>query len=91
MVCTSLSISVTAAHSVIEDASLDTRYADYSVVAGEPGVRFYAGYPIESPDGQRVGALCIMDTEPRHVTPGNAVLLRSLAQRVQAHLWRDRS
>jgi hypothetical protein len=80
-----------AAHFVIEDASLDARYADYSVVAGEPGVKFYAGYPIESPDGQRVGALCVMDAEPRHFTPGDAVLLRSLAQGVQAHLWRDRS
>jgi GAF domain-containing protein len=79
-----------ASHFVIEDASLDSRYADYSVVTGEPGVKFYAGYPIESPGGQRVGALCIMDAEPRHFTPQEAELLRHLAQGVQAHLWRDR-
>lgn len=79
-----------ASHFVIEDASLDSRYADYSVVTGEPGVRFYAGYPIEAPGGQRVGALCIMDAEPRHFTPQEAEMLRHLAQGVQAHLWRDR-
>ena len=79
-----------ASHFVVEDASLDSRYADYSIVAGDPGVRFYAGYPIESPDGHRVGALCIMDTEPRRFTPHDAALLRSMAEGVQAHLWRDR-
>jgi GAF domain-containing protein len=79
-----------ASHFVIEDASLDSRYAEYSIVADERGVKFYAGYPIESPGGQRVGALCIMDTEPRRFTTSDAELLRSLAQGVQAHLWRDR-
>ncbi|HEV7623872.1 MAG TPA: GAF domain-containing protein [Amnibacterium sp.] len=51
------------------------------------GWRFYAGYPIESPDGFRIGALCVLDTEPR---PGNDVdttLLRDLALRVQREMW----
>lgn len=78
-----------ASHFVVEDASLDSRYADYSVVTGDPGVKFYAGYPIESPEGQRVGALCVMDPEPRRFTPHDARLLRSLAQGVQEYLWRD--
>ncbi|GAA4675134.1 GAF domain-containing protein [Frondihabitans cladoniiphilus] len=76
-----------ASHFVIEDARLDSRFADYSMVRDEPAVRFYAGYPIESPDGQRVGALCIMDPEPRQFTLEDAAVLRSLAQGVQAHLW----
>lgn len=79
-----------ASHFVIEDASLDSRYADYSVVRGDPGVRFYAGYPIESPEGRRVGALCVMDPEPHRFSRQDAELLRSLAQAAQAHLWRDR-
>lgn len=74
-------------HFVVEDAALDSRFADYGVVTGALGVRFYAGYPIESPDGQRVGALCIMDTSPRSFTLDDAELLRSLAQTVQTHLW----
>lgn len=75
-------------HLVIEDASLDSRYADYSVVAGEPGIRFYAGYPLEAPDGQRVGALCVMDTEARRFSTEDATALRALALAVQRHLFR---
>ncbi|ROS52635.1 GAF domain-containing protein [Frigoribacterium sp. PhB24] len=75
-------------HLVIEDASLDSRYADYSVVAGDPGIRFYAGYPLESPDGHRVGALCVMDTEARRFSTADATALRSLALAVQRHLFR---
>ncbi|MBF4600399.1 GAF domain-containing protein [Frigoribacterium sp. VKM Ac-1396] len=78
-------------HLVIEDASLDSRYADYSVVAGEPGIRFYAGYPIESPDGQRIGALCVMDQEARRFSTADATALRSLALAVQRHLFRHES
>jgi len=76
-----------AGHLVVEDAARDERYADYSIVRGDPGVLFYAGYPLESPDGHRVGALCVMDVEPREFTEGEAVLLRDLALRVQDHLW----
>lgn len=78
-------------HLVIEDASLDSRYADYSVVTDEPGIKFYAGYPIESPDGQRVGALCVMDQEARHFSTADATALRALALAVQRHLFRHGS
>jgi hypothetical protein len=77
-----------AGHFVVEDARADSRYADYSVVTGDLGVRFYAGYPIESPDGQRIGALCIMDTEPRAFTDLDAELLRTLAGFAEDHLHR---
>jgi len=75
-------------HLIIDDASADRRYATYSLVTDEPHIRFYAGYPIESPGGQRIGALCVMDTTPRQVTSLEIELLRTLAQYVQEHLWR---
>lgn len=76
-----------AGHFVIEDTRRDERFAGRSF-AGSSGVRFYAGYPIESPDGHRVGALCIMDTKPRRFSRGDAVLLRDLALEAQSLLWR---
>lgn len=76
-----------AGHLVIEDASRDARYQDFPAVTGSAGVKFYAGYPIESPDGHRVGALSVMDDKPRHLTPDDLALLRSLAQAVQRHVW----
>lgn len=78
-----------SSHLVIEDASVDSRYADFSVVAGGLGIRFYAGYPIEAPNGQRIGALCVMDTAPRHFTVSDASILRTLAFGIQKHLYRD--
>jgi hypothetical protein len=72
---------------VIEDAARDPRYAHYGTVAGGPGIRFYAGYPIESPDGHRVGALCLLDARPRQFTPSEAALLRLLAHKAQKHIW----
>jgi GAF domain-containing protein len=78
------------AHFVIEDASLDPRYSDHSLVTGNEGIRFYAGYPIEAPDGQRIGAVCVMDTSPRQFTAVDAQLLRAIAHTVQDHLWAER-
>jgi hypothetical protein len=42
-------------------------------------VRFYAGYPIQSIDGHRVGVLCVYDTRPHHVEESRLSTLRDLA------------
>jgi hypothetical protein len=72
---------------VVEDATKDARYATHPWVVGDEHVRFYAGYPIEAPEGVRVGALCVVDTKPRHFSKAEASLLRDLALQVQAVLW----
>jgi hypothetical protein len=74
---------------VVEDASKDPRFRDHPSVTGGQHVRFYAGYPIESPDGRRVGALCIVDTRPRTFSRSESSLLRGLALQVQSQLWAD--
>ena len=74
-------------HFVIEDALLDPRYSAKPLVAGAMSIRFYAGYPLEALNGQRVGALCIMDTSPHQFSKRDAALLRDLAQRAQTRLW----
>jgi hypothetical protein len=72
---------------VVEDATKDARFAGHPWVVGDEHVRFYAGYPLEAPEGVRVGALCVVDTEPRHFSAAEASLLRDLALQVQALLW----
>lgn len=68
---------------VIEDLSADPRFRDRSWVGGVGGPRFYAGYPIESPDGHRVGSLCLIDSKPRRFSDRDHSLLRQLALRLQ--------
>lgn len=50
---------------VVPDATQDPRFADNPVVTGEPRVRFYAGAPLVSSEGTPLGALCVLDSEPR--------------------------
>ena len=72
---------------VIGDALRDRRYRDVTWTFAERGFRFYAGFPIEAPDGERVGALCIVDREPREFSTADSTLLRELALQAQAILW----
>lgn len=51
-------------------------------------VRFYAGYPIETLDGTRVGAVCVFDPEPRDEASVELDLLRDYAVRVRMELYR---
>jgi GAF domain-containing protein len=72
---------------VVEDAARDEVFSGHPWVVGQDHVRFYAGYPLEAPEGARVGALCVVDTKPRQFSRTEAALLRELALRVQALLW----
>lgn len=71
---------------IVEDARADERFADNPLVTGAPSVRFYAGQPICAPDGQRVGTLCVIDTQPRRVNRADRQSLRDLAGLVENEL-----
>ncbi|HEU0205624.1 MAG TPA: GAF domain-containing protein [Pseudolysinimonas sp.] len=73
---------------IVEDAQLDERFRDNPFVVGEPYLRFYAGFPVHSPDGERIGALCVLDSAPRRVDEVDMSLLRELAHLVETELWR---
>ncbi|MEX0758799.1 MAG: ATP-binding protein [Tistlia sp.] len=67
---------------VVEDATLDARLAGAPLVAGAPGLRFYAGVPLVTPQGRRIGALCVLDRRPRRFAAPQRRLLRRLASTV---------
>lgn len=65
---------------VIPDLTQDARFTDNPFVLDEPGMRFYAGVPLKSPDGYNVGTLCILDTDPRWgLTEEQRIILEDLA------------
>jgi PAS domain S-box-containing protein len=64
---------------ILTDASRDVRALANPLVAGEFGLRFYAGVPLRTSDGHNLGTLCVMDREPRQVTEEQIAHLRDLA------------
>ena len=70
------------AHELFEvpDAALDDRFSDNPLVTSDPHIRFYAGMPIASPEGELVGTLCVIDRVPRQLTESQQDTLRRLAR-----------
>ncbi len=71
---------------VVEDVRTDERFAANPFVTGEPGIRFYAGAPLITSDGLALGALCVIDREPRHITEEQKKALLVLSQQVVSQL-----
>lgn len=65
---------------VVPDARADERFRSNPLVFAEPHIRFYAGAPLQSPDGHNLGTLCVIDREPRDLSPEHRALLHRLAQ-----------
>ncbi len=71
---------------IVEDATRDDRFAQNPLVTGSPGIRFYAGAPLVTPDGFGLGSLCVIDRQSRQLTPGQISALEALARTVVTHL-----
>ncbi len=65
---------------VVHDTHADERYKTSPLVAGEPRARFYAAAPLRTGDGHIIGALGVMDREPRGLGHAEADALASLAR-----------
>lgn len=71
---------------LVPDATQDERFACNPLVTTEPGLRFYAGALLKSPDGFAIGTLCVLDYVPRSLTDQQQSALRRLARQVMAQL-----
>jgi len=72
---------------VVEDTEKDVRFEKNPLVEGEPGIRFYAGAPLHSADGYRIGTLCIADDHARVFSESDRLTLRDLANCVETEIY----
>lgn len=71
---------------VVPDTHDDARFAGNPLVVGEPGLRFYAGVVLQSPEGYALGTLCVLDRKPRVLDAHQLDALETLAAQVMATL-----
>jgi formate hydrogenlyase transcriptional activator len=70
---------------VVSNAFLDEQFRSSPIVAGHPGVRFYAGMPLTT-GPCRIGTLCVFDTSPRNLSDHQLDALRTLGRSVTNEL-----
>ncbi|VXD04603.1 Sensor domain-containing phosphodiesterase [Pseudomonas sp. 8Z] len=69
------------------DATLDKCFKDNPLVTGEPGIRYYAGFPLVTQSGLALGSLCVIDTRPRPpMSESERAMLKSFAAMVMTRI-----
>ena len=65
---------------IVSDTTKDSRFSGNPFVTGKPNTRFYAGIPLETPEGIPIGALCVFDYKPRTLSAKETLSLTALAR-----------
>ncbi len=73
-------------HMIIPDMLLDPRFADNPLVAGEPGIRCYAGKSIHAADGAVLGTVCVLGYDAREFDAADLAALDDLAALVEKEI-----
>jgi len=66
----------------VRDTILDNRFADNPLVVEDPSIRFYAGMPLVTSGGDRLGTLCVIDRTPGELSEKQRFGLKVLANNV---------
>jgi len=71
---------------LVPDALHDARFCENPLVRGDPHIRFYAGVPLMTREGEALGTLCVIDYLPRTLSPFQKEALEALHRQVEAQL-----
>lgn len=69
-------------HFEVKDLSKDERFLDKFFVKDDPNLRYYFGVPLTTPEGNNLGALCVLDTEVKSLSQEKVELLRIIADEI---------
>ncbi len=67
---------------VIPDMLLDERFLKNPLVTGGSRLRFFAGMPLIAQNGEKIGTLCVLDTEPHILDEHQQLVLKILSNQV---------
>lgn len=71
---------------IIENTATDPRFRNNPMVTGAPHVHMYAGAPLITPAGHRIGTLCVTDSQPHPLSAADIQALQDLAALVVSEL-----
>lgn len=67
---------------IVEDSHVDERFKDNPLVTGDPRVRFYAGMPLITGAGYKIGTVCGIDHKPRVLDKAQKRILEIVSRQV---------
>jgi signal transduction histidine kinase/CheY-like chemotaxis protein len=67
---------------IVPDAAQDTRFSSNPLVTKDPHIRFYAGTPLITSEGYKLGTLCVIDRQPRELSEDQKRALNALGRSV---------
>jgi adenylate cyclase len=70
----------------VPDALEDSRFQANPLVTSGPNIRFYAGSPLITPEGYKLGTLCVIDDKPHTLSEQQKKCLEVLAGQVVAQM-----
>jgi GAF domain-containing protein len=71
---------------IFKDATQEPCLLNNPLVAGDFGLRFYAGVPLSTKQGIIIGTVCVVDKEPRDFSENETELLSRFANNVMQEL-----
>jgi len=71
---------------VVPDTLSDGRFRNNPMVVSDPHIRFYAGAPLLTRDGDPLGTICVIDSTPRTLTDGQRAALNALRRQAETQL-----
>jgi len=65
---------------IVPDSMKDPRFSDNPAAACENGIKFYAGIPLTTTDGEKIGTLCVFDRKPGDLDQQQQNMLKIIAK-----------